>query len=242
MLMGAFILTILFLHKKKQIAHVHKLKEVEAHYERNILKTQLEIQEQTFQHISREIHDNISLSLTLAKLYLNTLDQCSQEVSSDKIKSSIDLLTKSINELSDISRGLNSNIVVQHGLVKAVEDELQRIRQAGLFEIKYFLDGDPVFMNNQRELIIFRIIQEAFNNIIRHAKATEAQLRIHYKQPHLQILVRDNGKGFEAGETNFKRHAGLKNMETRIKMLRGIMKIQSSYGTGTSLSFLIPIE
>lgn len=72
--MAAFIFFILFLHRKRQIAYFQKINEIEVNYEKNLLKTKLEIQEQTFQHISGEIHDNISLSLTLAKLNLNTIE------------------------------------------------------------------------------------------------------------------------------------------------------------------------
>ena len=80
-----------------------------------MLNTQLEIQEQTLGHIAREIHDNISLSLTLAKLQLNTFNWNDKALSSDKLNSSIELLTKSIVELSDLSKGMNADIIIQQG-------------------------------------------------------------------------------------------------------------------------------
>jgi signal transduction histidine kinase len=97
-------------------------------------------------------------------------------------------------------------------------------------------------MNNQRELIIFRIVQEAFNNIIKHAKASRATLSLQYNRCDLLVNIEDDGQGFETTEIHVKRNAGLKNIETRIKMLRGMMKITSIKGTGTSLSFTIPLE
>ena len=242
MLMAALILVILHLHKKKTFIHSQRLRQIESHYEKNILKTQLEIQEQTFQHISREIHDNISLSLTLAKLNLHTLDLEHSTIIKEKINNTVELITKSINELSDISKGLNSNIIIQQGLTKAVEDEIHRIRQIGLFSIEYNLDGEPVYMTTQRELIVFRIVQEAFNNILKHAKASHATLAFYYKPTELMITIKDDGKGFDTTEIHFKKHAGLKNMETRIKMLRGSMRVQSTNCIGTELFFVIPIE
>src|SRR5678815_5083890 len=74
LLMAGFIVTILYLYRKKQLAYYKTIEELRLDYEKNLLHTHLEIQEQTLQHISREIHDNIGLSLTLAKLNLNTLD------------------------------------------------------------------------------------------------------------------------------------------------------------------------
>jgi signal transduction histidine kinase len=238
--MGAFILTIIFRHRKKQIAYQQILKEMEANYERNILKTQLEIQEQTFQNISREIHDNISLSLTLFKLHLHTLDWSNKEKLSEKIDTSINLLTNSIAGLRDISKGLNADVIIQHGLIKALEDELHRIRQVGMFHIDFEITGIPEYMDHQKELIIFRIVQESFNNIIKHSGATKTKLILYFLVPTLSIIISDNGNGFYKDLTVSNRQAGLKNMETRIKILKGEMKIESKPGFGTVLSFTIP--
>jgi two-component system NarL family sensor kinase len=242
MLMAVFILVIIFLYRKKQIAYQEKFDQIQTNFEKSILKSQLEIQEQTSQHISREIHDNISLSLTLAKLYLHTLDWNDKKISGEKVENSIGLLTKSIAELSDISKSLNADIIIQLGLLKAIEEEMERIRQAGLFSISYELTGTPVYMDNQKELIIFRIVQEAFNNIIKHAGAGSVRLVLHYNISKLEILISDDGKGFDIELTDNKRQAGLKNMETRIKILKGNMHIDSQPGKGTVLTFNIPLE
>ena len=224
---------------------MEKINKIQMDFEKNIVQAQLEIQEQTFQHISREIHDNITLSLTLSKLNLHTLDRNNPQNNGEKLDNAIELITRSIAELSDISKSLNADIIIQHGLLKAVEEEIQRIRQAGLFSIQYELTGDPVYMESRKELIIFRIIQEAFNNIIKHAGATEAGLILHYNTKTLHISVSDNGNGFDkeliTANTNGGQ-AGLKNMATRVAMLKGEMKTSSQPGKGTILSFSIPFE
>ena len=242
MLMGVFILTILFVHRRKQIAYQEKIKEVEANYEKNLLQTQLEIQEQTFQNISREIHDNISLSLTLAKLHLNTLDWKDTIRREEKIDSSIGLLTKSITELRNISQGLNADIIFQQGLLKAIEEEVQRVRHTDLFKIEYEIAGAPIYFDHKRELVIFRIIQEAFNNVIKHAEANRMKLLLYYDEVQLIIQISDDGLGFDPKSSDKNYHAGLKNMDTRIKMLNGQMKISSQPGKGTSHLFTIPFE
>ena len=224
------------------MAYQEKLNVIQADYETNILKSQLEMQEQTAQHISREIHDNISLSLTLAKLNLHTLDWNEREKSGEKVDSSIKLLTQSIAELSNISKGLNADVIIQHGLLKAIEDEMLRIRQASIFNLDVAITGNPVYMDNQKELIIFRIIQEAFNNIIKHANASKTRLALHYNAVKLEITISDDGKGFDTELAGSNREAGLKNMATRVKALKGDMLINSRPGHGTVLSFLIPIE
>lgn len=240
--MVTFIVFILFLYQKKQQGFEQHLEKVKLDNERILLSTQLEIQEQTFQNISREIHDNITLSLTLAKLHLHTLPDNDPAALKEKVSNSIELLTKSIGELSDISRGLNADIIIHHGLLRALEDELHRIRQTGLFTLGYELEGTPVYLDNQKELIIFRIIQESFNNIIKHARATTARLLLHFSEKELQMTISDNGCGFDTELARASLQAGLKNMDTRIRILNGSMNITSVPGHGTALHFTIPIN
>jgi two-component system, NarL family, sensor kinase len=240
--MVAFIVIMLYAYRKKQFLFFQNLEQIKLDHEKNLMATQLEIQEQTFQNISREIHDNISLSLTLAKLQLNTLNLGDKDQAETKLLKSVELISKSINELSDISKGLNADIIKQQGLIKALEDETQRIRQASIFSIEIHITGNPIYMDAQKELIIFRTIQEAFNNIIKHAGASQIQLRLHYNKTMLYIEVCDNGNGFDPNLASEKNKAGLKNMKTRIKMLGGTMNINSRPGQGSNLSFTIPFE
>ena len=238
----AFIIIMLYLYRKKQVSFLQSIEKIKLDHEKNLLSTQLEIQEQTFENISREIHDNISLSLTLAKLNLNTIDLDNKKAVAEKIHSSVDLLGQAITDLTAISKGLNSNVIIQHGLVKALEDEVKLIQEAKLFTVDFRITGHLVYMDTQKELIIFRIIQEAFNNIIKHACTCNAELRLFYDSEHLNITVSDSGKGFELGNVLNGRKAGLENMRTRIKMLHGNMKIESYPLRGTTLYFTIPLN
>jgi len=242
LILSSFIILTTYIHRKKQISYLQNINQIHTDYEKNLLNSQLEIQEQTFQHISREIHDNISLSLTLAKLQLNTFDWRDPEKSTIKLESSIHLLGSSIAQLSDISKSLNADIIIQQGLLQALEEEIQRIRQADQFEVIYEVKGSPVFMDSNKELIIFRIIQEAFNNVIKHAKASAVHLQLDYCPEQLQILIADNGRGFDPERNRNGGNAGLKNMETRAHILKGEMQVFSSAESGTNLIFTIPIE
>lgn len=212
--------------------------------ERNLVAARLEIQEETFQHIAREIHDNISLSLTLAKLQLHSIDPREKELVASKVNYSVELLTESIANLRNISRSLNADLLESQGLIRTLEMEISRIRKAGLFEIDFQLTGEPVFLDTNRELFIFRIIQEAFNNIIKHAKATRSRLELHYCEAFLNISIEDNGIGFrtkgKADPSNLGK-AGLRNMYTRTRLIRGTMMIESARLKGTKLFFNIPI-
>jgi two-component system NarL family sensor kinase len=235
-----FIIGLLIIYKKNQDKFFKDAQNLRLNFERNLLSAQLEIQEETFLSISREIHDNISLSLTLAKLHMNTLDLADRQKAENGVKKSVDLLSDSIIQLSEISKSLNAELIIEEGLLKALEYETKKIRDANLFDLKYIVEGNPVYLEAQRELIIFRIIQEAFNNIIKHSGAGLAELKLNYNAVNLYIDIADNGKGFNSETSNEMKRAGLKNMNSRTTVLQGTMKITSVPGRGTILSFVIP--
>lgn len=240
-LMGIVIIIIIFLYRKRQIAYLEKINNIQAINEKELLATKIEIQEQTFQHISREIHDNISLSLTLAKLHLNTVELNDKTTAANKMNLSIDLISRSIMELSDISKSLNAEFILAHGLLKAIDEELECIRQTGKLILHYNCIGTEQFLDSQKELIIFRIIQEAFNNIIKHAEAKTARLLLKYDTHELYIRIEDDGNGFNTNLPIEKEQAGLMNMRSRTKLLQGVMTLNSQTKKGTSININIPI-
>lgn len=243
-LLGGFILAIFFLYRKKQIIYLEKLASIKSEFEKTLLNTQLEIQEQTFQNISREVHDHICLNLTLAKLNLVTLELSNNLQISERLNSSVELLTKSIQELSDISHSMNSELLKSHGLIKVLENEVEKMERPGLLTIDYSVDGNPVFMDSQKELVIFRIIQEAFNNILKHAKAKNVVLKLYYSDSHIKVTVQDNGEGFIPEQLNvsgtLKPKSGLLNMKKRANLIDGNCEIISEISKGTIIHLSIP--
>ena len=244
LMLAGFILTILFLYRKKQIAYLKELETVRSETERTMLNTQLEIQEQTFQNISREIHDHICLNLTLAKLNLVTVEVGNKNQLAARINSSIEILSKSISELSDISHSMNPELIESFGLIKTLEMEIEKMERPGLINIHYRVTGNPVFMNSQKELVIFRIIQEAFNNILKHARAKNVMIQLYYTESQIEVTVQDDGAGFNPGipieSGNFQAKSGLLNMKKRAKLIEGICEIYSDPGSGTIIHLSIP--
>lgn len=240
LLLTGLITTLIFLYQKKQLAYQRKLETLQLDHEKNLMAAQLEMQENTFQHISKEIHDNISLSLTLAKLNLNTLNWNEKEKALSQVNSSIDLISQSISDLSGISKSLNSDLISSQGLMTAVKNEMNRIRETGLFSVDMIITGEPVYMDIKKELIIFRIIQESFNNIIKHAGANAVSVILDYTENNLQLTIQDNGIGFQPSNYTTIGKAGLKNMETRTKLIGGKMEMKSNPGKGVILSFIFP--
>ena len=245
LLLVVFTILILLLYQKKQVAFFQSLERLKLDHDKNLLKTQLEIQEQTFQNISREIHDNIGLSLTLAKLNLNILEFEKVDQSKDLISSSVDLISKSINDLSDISKCLNSEAISQQGLLNALQLEIERLRKLNRFKVDFQVSGNPVFFDSQKELVLFRIAQEALNNIIKHAEAKNIGLEVKFNTADVKLCIHDNGKGFcFKREVAFpgKMKAGLSNMQIRAGLINGTMIVDSEVGKGTMITVTAPLE
>jgi two-component system, NarL family, sensor kinase len=243
LVMAGFVITVVLLYRKKQISHQKNIDYIKAEYEKAILNTQLEIQEQTFKNISKEIHDNIGMSLTLAKLNLNTLKPDEIRSSSVQVNSSIDLISKAITDLTDISKSMNADFIAEYGLINALEQEINKLKIIGLYHITFEVSGETTFMNSPKELIIFRIVQEALNNILKHAQAKRIILKLDYQPDHLDLDINDNGIGFminsNANLTDKKNGSGLINMKNRALMLGGSWKIDSS-DEGTIIKLTVP--
>jgi two-component system, NarL family, sensor kinase len=238
----SFIITILYLYRKKQAVFNQSLDALKLTYDKNLLSTQVEIQESTFQHISREIHDNITLELTLAKLKLHTVRLNNTAEAENLINESLVILSRVITDLSDISKSLDSDIITNQGLIKAIEKEIENIRGLKSFAIDMKVTGEPIFLDVKKELIIFRIVQESFNNILKHAAAGHVQLELYYNFDHIKVTIADNGIGFTgaADKTDSRTGAGLKNIKARAYMFNGTVAITGTPGKGTNVVVSIP--
>ena len=241
---GIFIISTIYLFQKRQQIIFKNIEDIKLSHKKSILESQLEIQEQTFQRISREIHDSISSSLTLCKLNLSTLNYPGPMKMEDKINSSITLIGEAIQKLSNISKSLNSDLIKDNGLLHAIEEELNIINNTGLYKINYETTGEIIYLDAEKELVIFRIIQESLNNIIKHSKANSITLHLDYRTDVLKIKIADNGTGFDLSSRytfSKTRSTGLKNIEHRIKVLEGKSEIVSEKGKGTTFKITVPL-
>lgn len=240
-LLVSFVTFIIYRYQIKRNAYYKEMEEMKIEHENEMLKSQVEIQEQTFENISREIHDNIGQKLTLAKLQLNTMNLSYNVVASASLNNSVNMISEAINDLSDISRSMSSEIILQNGLIKALEFEVAQLNKSSLYKIDLFINGDLVFLNSQKELILFRIVQEALNNIMKHAAAKKIEITMNYFNDHIEMQIKDDGRGFVNGPGCLK-GTGIANMNRRAEILNGHCIVTSNPGDGTQITIEIPIN
>jgi signal transduction histidine kinase len=208
-------------------------------HENNLLQSQIEIQEHTFQNISREIHDNIGQKLTLVKLHLNMINLKNNIPDHVKSNDSIQLLGEVISDLSDISRSLSSELILHNGLVKGLEFEIDHLMKLNMYKVSLEITGETLFLEAKKELMIFRIVQEALNNIVKHAKAGSIWVHLHFNSEIIQLIVKDDGIGFSPSQVNGK-SSGLNNMRKRATSLNGQCKVITDIKNGTEVNIQIP--
>lgn len=236
----SFIITIVYKYQQKQNAHLKDIEALKTSHENALLLSQLEIQEQTFQNISREIHDNIGQKLTLAKLYLNTLNYKDGNKTIMQVNDTVNIMSEAINDLSDLSRSLSSEIILNNGLIKALEFEAVQLEKPGKYTINFSVRGNPVFLNTDTELVLFRIAQEALNNIVKHADASQIDISLNYNKFLLAMAITDNGRGFDTGLP--LTGTGIQNIKKRVAILNGSLHITSGNDTGTQIKIELPLN
>ncbi len=238
LLMTAFVSSIVYKYQKKQINYRKNLEILKQKYQNLLLQSQIEIQEQTFQYMAQEIHDNIGQKLTLVKLILNTIN-----IDHEKYKINttdlVNMISEVISDLSDVSRSISSNIILSNGLIKALEREIAQIKKLKSYEIDLSVSGNTLFLDAGKELIIFRIMQEALNNILKHANATEIKVHLDYTPKTLALQITDNGMGFDKVQ-KMATGNGLQNMSNRTELLNGTFSINSVPRRGTTINIEIP--
>ena len=234
-----FITIIIYRYQQKQNIYFKEIEALKTFYQNELLLSQLEIQEQTFQNISREIHDNIGQKLTLAKLHLNTLEYINNNKTISQVNDSINMISEAISDLSDLSHSMSSEIIFNNGLIKALDSEVALLSKSGIYKIGFSVTGNPIFMDADTELVLFRIVQEALNNIVKHSDASQINIHLYYDTFLLTMEINDNGKGFDAEKQ--QTGTGLQNLKKRAAILKGNLNISSSKNIGTKIKIDIPL-
>ena len=208
---------------------LHEKHLMEAHYTQELLKTRLEVQEETFRHISQEIHDNIGQTLTLLKLTISTTRYEEPEHVKSSLENSKLIVTKAIKDLRSIAHNLSPDFLEKTGLPELIKYQLQQLEGTGEYKTSFSTIGDQKEKQPQKELVLLRIVQELLHNIVKHANATEISVNMEFVEDKLRITVSDNGQGFDAEglKQNQNQGIGLTNIRNRIKMIGGNLNIES---------------
>jgi len=239
-----FLVFYVGLHTKRKKNYQEEKLEMRNRFERELIKTQLEVQEQTQRNLSSDLHDNIGQLLSLTNVTLASVNLKDIEKSDKKIQAAQGLVEKSIKEIRQLSKLMQGEKLLQQGLEEAVKQEVQWFQRNEYYKIYFESEIDRLPENNAaKDLFVYRLLQECLNNIIKHAEATMIYIKLSYERKKLLLEIRDNGKGFNKEETLLQNKGiGIQNMKRRVTLLNGDMQMDSHANNGTAITFTIPYE
>jgi signal transduction histidine kinase len=245
LLFSAFVLAIILFirqyHKTQQ-----KFDWERQQHKQALLQTEVEIREQTLNSVSRELHDNIGQIASLIKINLNLVSSSLEENDRVKITESIELLKRLIGDIKALSLSLDNENIHRIGLYESIKQDIERVNRTGSLLIQFTGKNTLPLLRPDVEIFLYRICQEALNNILKHANASTAELTIDFMSETLEIIVRDNGRGFDmetVTSSNEKKHgSGLDNIKRRCSIIGASFSIETKYGAGTTIRITLPIK
>ncbi len=200
-------------------------------------------QEEERQRIARELHDGLGPSLASLKLRLRTIGrrlEQDQHSAAGEIEELAELVQESIRDIRRLIHDLRPVALDVLGLAPALREHLARCREEHGLAIELLIDSGERLPAGI-ETALFRIVQEAVNNVIRHAQAQHVTVTLEREAHHVSLRITDDGLGFDTEHPRSGRHVGLWSMCERVEQLGGQFAVESEPGEGTTVAARLPI-
>ena len=235
-LLGVFFIVLLIISRQRQNQLFLQQQVQKQSFEKQLLQTQIEVQETAYTALGIELHDNVCQLLGTAKIMLNMLEK-ETEHPSEMLTSSAQTVGAAIHEIRTLSRSLSKEWLSQFDLVENLVTEIKRINATKKVKV-HFNKGKKLHITASRQIILFRIIQEALHNAMKHGDPNHILIDISTNNPSLTIAIKDDGKGFDT--TKKQDGMGRLNMKLRANLLNGNITWQSE-GKGCTVNLTVPL-
>lgn len=240
-LLGAAVaflsLLFLFSFRNMRLRQKTKLAEEKEKLKQENFKGMMLAEEQERVRIARELHDGLGQILSTAKLNVASLEGEQADPEDEKlVKNSMDLIDHSLREVRAISHNLMPTALIEKGLLKALEEQAQKINESNQVKLILEINGDYSKLEKSVEIAIYRIVQEVLSNMLRHSEADRIEIALNEESGKLRLLIKDNGKGFDTSTIAKSKGIGWKNIFSRVSMFDGLIDIKSELGKGTDVT------
>ncbi|MEO5980055.1 MAG: sensor histidine kinase [Chryseolinea sp.] len=221
-----------------------KISELEKDKQLVAVDSILQGQEEERSRMAKDLHDGLGGMLSGIKLSIGAMkgNVILTEYNSQLFTTALEQLDQSIIEMRRVAHSMMPEALVRLGLQQAIQDYCQGLSGAKSLQIKLQSHGLDERLNETLEIVIYRIVQELVNNIVKHAEATIVLVQLMKHNNNLNITIEDNGQGFDLQSAASVGGQGLKNVQYRVNYLKGQLDIQSIPGKGTSvhIDIIIP--
>lgn len=245
LLMALFGVSFILYYHRRQRQSLREKQELQQTFQRELLQTQIETQNQTLLQVAEELHDHIGQLLTVVKMRLNGLeDEQLHPETRHAIEQARELVGTIITDVRSMVKTLDHNAVERFGLLPSLTLELQRIERMGRVRAQLLTSGEPYALEKQAEIVLMRMAQESLNNALKHSHARLLTVTVDYQASTFVLSVADDGQGFDphyvAKRPAEQAGLGLSNLQRRAELLGGTCLIQSRPGQGTRVAIQIP--
>lgn len=242
-LLASGIIIFMVLYQRRMLEHRMSIQAAETKHQQELFYGTLEAIEGERKRLARDLHDEVGASLSVMRLLVNEVATFAEkpselEKSSSKYKTIID---NTIDNVRRISNDLLPQGLEEFGLEYAVEGLCEKIMDVSDIEVR-LSRKDVKNINNTISLAVYRLLQELLNNAVKHSEASLIEINIRKHNSDLLLSYSDNGKGFNFNEAYQKRSLGLKNIETRTKVLNGTAKFETRPNAGLKVEIQIPLS
>jgi two-component system NarL family sensor kinase len=224
--------------RQKEDLHEQRIRELEKDKQLVAVDSMLKGQEEERTRLAKDLHDGLGSMLSGVKFSLMNM-KSNLIINHENVvqfERSLDMLDTSIRELRRVAHNMMPEALIKFGLDEALKDYCNNINNAQIVRVNYQSFGMEQRLESTTEIIIYRIIQELFANIFKHAKATEVLVQLLREGNRISIAVEDNGRGFDVDDIGKNKGAGWANIRSRVEYLKGKLDLHSEAGRGTSVN------
>ena len=232
------LLVIFFYFLKKKNTYLVEKMESELYFQSELIKTRIEIKDQTLSEISKELHDNIGQIISVGIMQLNMYLNSEKPIQANELSDLKEILAKSLDEIRILSRIINKDNLLQSNFIEAIQQDLKRIKKLKHIQYKYNLTGEIPKINQEHDLFIYRIFQEALHNSLKHSHSDLFEVNIKTANNIFCLEIKDFGVGYDVSQVNAG--LGLNNMKLRAKLI-GAQLIINSSPKGTTVTLEYPL-
>jgi two-component system, NarL family, sensor kinase len=234
--LGVILLLLQKNYRNKRMLQDEKVKQMERQQQVMSLHAMINGQEVERKRMAKDLHDGLGGLFSTVKMYFSTLEHEHEDLRTNELfKKSYLLVDTASIELRRIAHNMMPEVLAKMGLINALRDLADTVGAGRLLKVTLKVHGMDSRLPANIEAMLYRIIQELINNIMKHAEASEAIIQLIKDDNRLSVVVEDNGCGFEVDKIDDKIHTGLESIKNRINFMNGKLTIDSQRNVGTSV-------
>ncbi|MES2455988.1 MAG: sensor histidine kinase [Bacteroidota bacterium] len=232
----------LLVYNRYKLKQERKLQDERIRQREEASRAVIEAEENERKRIAGELHDGLGQLFSAVKMNLSSISESltyADEHTRLLFEKTMSMVDESCTEVREISHQMAPNVLLRSGLTAAVRDFIGKI-DARKIKINLETFGLQQRLDQNTEMILYRVIQESVNNVIKHSEANVLDIQLAKDEEGINAMIEDNGKGFNLSDINDMDGMGLKNMISRVSFLKGSVDFSSTPGQGTLVAIHIP--